>query len=207
MYQNLKDDFSKQLSIVEELKQALGMLQDMISLPKISLEQTNERVELLKDPNSKATLSQQDSHDPPTTQEEDPLSKSLNSSPSAEKKINTIIKLPEVSAPTLTETKIETLDQEMISLAFATNNSGSLPDKHLKIDSEAVISLDAKMGVKAMQDIEEDFKLVDKGFTNIKSKFYHFKALIDKKRINAPKPQTTRKRKLSEISKSKIFGD
>ena len=40
----------------------------------------------------------------------------------------------------------------------------------IKIDSNEVVELEERIGIKPKQDIEEEFKLADSGFTNIKSK-------------------------------------
>jgi hypothetical protein len=77
----------------------------------------------------------------------------------------------------LKEHKIEQLNRDMISIAFATNNSKSMLEEDDKLDTsivvnnEAVINLDKQLGIKVNQVIEEDFKLTDTGFTNVKSKF------------------------------------
>ncbi|CDW72429.1 UNKNOWN [Stylonychia lemnae] len=68
----------------------------------------------------------------------------------------------------LTETKIEQINRDMVSMAFATNQSG-LTAKDIIVDTSALFNLDG-YGLKPKQEYEEDLKLTQSGFTNIKSK-------------------------------------
>ena len=96
----------------------------------------------------------------------------------------------------------------MLSMAFATNNTAlgqpSETPAEIVVDTEAVFNLD-QYGIKPKQDIEEDFKLIDTGFTNLKSKKRQGKGSSEMK--NSVEKVCNKRDFASKIGKSSIHSE